>query len=110
MNSLSKMFLRGRTSLWACLLVTLLAVLNSGRMMAQGYGSIVGTVTDATGAVVAGATVTATQTSTGRQTMVKTGQAGSFVFPTLLPSGYSVSIAAGGFETYNQSDIALQAD
>jgi hypothetical protein len=87
-----------------------MAVLNCGRLMAQGYGSIVGTVTDSTGAAVAGATVTATQTNTGRVTVAKTGQAGSFVFPTLPPTGYSVSIAAGGFETYNQSDIVLQAD
>jgi len=110
MNSLSKWFLNGRTGLGTCVLVALLAVTNCGRVMAQGYGSIVGTVVDSTGATIAGATVTATQTSTGRQTVAKTGQAGSFVFPTLLPSGYSVSITAAGFETYNQTGLALQAD
>src|ERR1035441_3241238 len=100
MNSLSKMFLRGRTGLCACMLVTLLAVLNSGCLMAQGYGSIVGTVIDPTGAAIAGATVTATQTSTGRQTVVKSGQTGAFVFPTLAPTAYSVSIGSAGFEEY----------
>ena len=110
MNSLSKMFLRGRTGLCACMLVTLLAVLNSGRLMAQGYGSIVGTVIDPTGAAIAGATVTATQTSTGRQTVVKSGQTGAFVFPTLAPTAYSVSIGSPGFETYDQAGIVLQAD
>ena len=110
MNSLSKLFLRGRMGLCACMLVTLLAVLNSGRLMAQGYGSIVGTVIDPTGAAIAGATVTATQTSTGRQTVVKSGQTGAFVFPTLAPTAYSVSIGSPGFETYDQSGIVLQAD
>ncbi len=110
MNSLSKMFPRGRMGLCACLVVALLVVLNSGRLMAQGYGSIVGTVTDSTGAAVAGATVTATQTSNGRQTVVKSAQTGSFVFPTLAPTAYSVSIAAPGFEKYDQADIVLQAD
>jgi hypothetical protein len=92
------------------MLVTLLAVLNSGRLMAQGYGSIVGTVIDPTGAAIAGATVTATQTSTGRQTVVKSGQTGAFVFPTLAPTAYSVSIGSPGFETYDQAGIVLQAD
>src|ERR1035441_1031221 len=71
---------------------------------------MVGTVIDPTGAAIAGATVTATQTSTGRQTVVKSGQTGAFVFPTLAPTAYSVSIGSPGFETYDQAGIVLQAD
>ena len=54
-------------------LLFLLTALSPQRLAAQGYGSIVGTVTDPTGAIVASATVTATQTDTGRQTVVTTG-------------------------------------
>jgi hypothetical protein len=91
--------------------MALAVVFQPMRLAAQGYGSIVGTVTDTTGAAVAGATVTATQTDTGRQTVVKSGQTGAFVFPTLSPSGYSLAVASSkGFEAYQQTGIVLQAD
>jgi hypothetical protein len=77
---------------------------------AQGYGTISGTVTDPSGAVVTGATVVATQVQTGATTTTDTGKDGRFVFPTLLPSGYSLSVAAAGFESYAQKGIVLEAD
>ena len=69
-----------------------------------------GTVADPTGAAVTGAKVTVTQTDTGRQTTVTSGQTGGFVFPTLSPSGYSLEVVSMGFQTYRQADILLQAD
>jgi hypothetical protein len=78
--------------------------------LAQGYGSIVGNVTDPSGAVVASATITATQTDTGRKTVVQSGQSGNFVFPTLLPTNYMITVTAKGFQTYIQTDVVLQAD
>jgi hypothetical protein len=110
MNSLSKQFLRAWFGLGAGILLVLTVSLNPKRLEAQGYGSIVGTVTDSTGAVVAGAKLTATQTDTGRQTIVTSGQAGGFVFPTLVPSGYSLDVTSPGFETFQQTGILLQAD
>ncbi len=80
------------------------------RLHAQGYASIVGTVTDPTGAVVPSATVTAVQTETGRATVVTAGKDGAYVFPSLLPSTYSISVAAPGFQKYTQNGIVLQAD
>jgi hypothetical protein len=74
-------------------LLAVTVMLFPARMNAQGYGSILGTVTDASGASVPGASVTVTQTDTGRQTKVETGAAGTFVFPTLPPSGYSLKVA-----------------
>jgi hypothetical protein len=67
-------------------------------------------VTDTTGAAVANATVTATQTDTARKTVVTSDAAGAFVFPTLSPAGYSISVSAPGFETYNQTGVVLEAD
>jgi hypothetical protein len=110
MNSLSKWFPRGRAILGASILVALAMALSSQRLAAQGYGSIVGTVTDATGAAVAGATVTVQQTDTGRQTIATSSQAGGYVFPTLPPAGYSLSVTSKGFETYQQTGLELQAD
>jgi hypothetical protein len=76
MNLLSKRFLVG-FGVRAGMVLVLLAAFQPSRLLAQGYGSIVGTVTDATGAAVAGATVTATQTDTGRLTVVTSSQTGA---------------------------------
>jgi len=81
-----------------------------GRLAAQGFGSINGTVTDATGAVVAGAEVTATQVATGVASTTTTGSQGSFVFPILAPSTYNITATRPGFEAYTQKGVLLQAD
>jgi len=90
--------------------LTLVLLVFSTQSLAQGYGSIVGTVADPTGAVVASATVTATQTDTGRKTVVTSGPNGAYVFPTLLPTEYMITVNAKGFQTYVQSGLVLQAD
>jgi hypothetical protein len=77
---------------------------------AQGYGTISGTVSDPSGAVISGASVIATEVQTGNQTRTVSGKDGRFVFPTLLPSGYSLSVTAAGFESYSQTGIILEAD
>ena len=97
-------------SAWLALIAFLLIASATARLNAQGYGTIRGTVSDPSGAVVASATVTATQTQTGRTTIVNTGKDGVYVFPTLLPSSYSLSVSASGFETYTQTGIVLQAN
>jgi len=38
------------------------------------------------------------------------GKDGRFVFPTLLPSGYTISVTATGFESYSQTGVVLEAD
>src|SRR5438270_7080385 len=69
-------------------------------------GSILGTVTDKTGAVVKDATVTVTNSDRNALIRtVKTGDTGQFI-AALLPIGhYSVSITAPGFKTYTKSGI-----
>ena len=104
----------GRRSL--CTLAGIVAVIclcfsfTAASLHAQGYGTISGTVTDPSGAVVTGASVTATQVQTGATTTTDTGKDGRYVFPTLLPSGYTLSVTAAGFESYLQKGIVLEAD
>jgi len=94
----------------AVVAIMFIALSVSGLYAQEGYGTISGAVTDPSGASVAGATVTATQTQTGRQTVVQSGREGEFIFPTLPPSAYSLSVTAKGFQSYVQTDIVLQAD
>jgi len=76
---------------------------------AGGTGSIQGTITDPSGAVVAGAAVTATNLATGVRTDRKTTDAGFFVL-SFLPAGeYSVTVTAAGFQTLTQPRVAVDA-
>jgi carboxypeptidase family protein len=79
-------------------------------IMAQGYGSIRGIVTDSSGAVVPGAEVTATQTTTGLVLKTTTSGGGTYVFPSLAPSFYNVSVTRSGFESYTENGLEVRAD
>jgi hypothetical protein len=82
----------------------------AGRLHAQGYGSISGTVTDSTGAVVPDAVVTATQAATGIQIRTTTGGEGNHVIPTLSPSIYNLAASHPGFESYSETGLQVRAD
>jgi Carboxypeptidase regulatory-like domain len=71
------------------------------------YASIRGTVEDSTGAVIRGATVTATNTETGVVTTVTSGSAGEFVFPQLQIGHYQVEITSSGYKAFKTSGILL---
>ena len=77
---------------------------------AQGFGQFVGTVTDPTGAVIANAKVTATESGTALTRTVTTSTDGQFTITSLRPTGYSLSVAAEGFRTANQTALTLEAD
>ncbi len=70
-------------------------------------GSIVGTVTDPSGAVVPGATVTVTNQGTGNSLVITTGDTGGFVATTLPIGQYSVTVEAAGFKKSVSSGITL---
>lgn len=70
-------------------------------------GQISGTVTDASGAVVSGATVTATNVGKDRSVTVTTGGAGDFSITTLNPGHYKVEVKAANFKTLTQ-EVDLQ--
>jgi len=86
------------------LLVVAVAVL-SVQALGQGEttSAIVGQVTDVTGAVVPGSTVTITNHDTGMKRSVRSDDAGRFSFLQLKPGSYSVKVEALGFE-FQQND------
>src|ERR1700744_5065545 len=70
---------------------------------------ILGTVTDASGAVVPNATVTLTNLGTNVTRVAQTGGSGDYTF-TLLPVGhYSISVKAAGFEASINKDLSVEA-
>ncbi len=84
-------------------LLTFLAVLLLGVSVAVAQaptGSIEGTVTDPTGAVVPNASVKVTELSTGRIIELTTTQTGFYAARSLLPGTYKVEITASGFRTF----------
>jgi hypothetical protein len=70
-------------------------------------GTISGTVADATGAVLPGVTVTATNNATGVVTEVVSNDAGVYNLAGLLPGIYKVSATLPGFQTYTFNDVRL---
>jgi hypothetical protein len=68
---------------------------------------IVGTVTDASGAAIAGATVTVTAPATARAQSVKTGATGNYVVSTLTPGRYHVEVKMANFKT-SAADLNLE--
>ena len=66
-----------------------------------------GQVTDQTGAVVAGATVTVTDPAKGVSRSVRTDENGSFIILALQPSTYSMKVEATGFATSSFTNIKL---
>lgn len=96
--------------LWLRMAVFIIAVtiIGTGTLFAQAVGKILGTVTDSTGAVVPGATVTARNQGTDVTREVVTDQTGHYVLP-LLPIGrYTVSAALSGFRTAEVRDVSLE--
>jgi hypothetical protein len=74
------------------------------------YGSIFGTVTDSTGAVVPNATVVVTDVAKGTTSQVTANGSGEFAADHLIPDVYNVKVTAQGFQSYQQTDIKVFAD
>jgi len=72
------------------------------------YGEINGTVSDPTGAVIAGATVTVTNTATNIARNVQTNASGNYTVPFLAPGLYDVRAEQAGFKAVRRADVQLQ--
>src|SRR5213592_930345 len=70
-------------------------------------GSLSGTVTDPSGAAVAGATVTATQTASGRSLVTVSTDAGLYAFPNLDVGPYMLTVEIAGFKKLSRPSIVI---
>ena len=72
------------------------------------YGSVVGTVSDTTGAAIPGALVSATSRATGEVASAKSSETGNYTILNLKPGQYSVKVEFKGFKTFVQKDLDVQ--
>jgi len=91
-------------------LVFALVLFPTGRLIAGTTASISGTVTDPSGAVIAGATVTATNLETAVVTTLTTNSQGFYSFQELPLGKYSVTVTQTGFKSYVQTGIVLDVN
>jgi outer membrane receptor protein involved in Fe transport len=97
------MFKKVAISPW--MLILLLFV--SAAAFSQTTASIIGTVTDPSGAAVVGAKVTVKNASQGTERSAETGAAGGYEVPALPPGTYNVSVEAKGFQKQQANNLVL---
>src|ERR1700761_8931019 len=95
-----------RKTFWGGLFAILL-VMSSSHLFAQATGSIRGTVTDSSQAVLSAASVVAVNSATGVKRDETTNQQGIFVFPDLPIGAYQLQISQSGFQTQKRDGIVL---
>jgi hypothetical protein len=92
-------------------LSALVFFLASVSLSAQEYrATIVGTVTDPTGAAVADVKVTAVNTETGVATSATANSEGAYIIPFLLPGTYMLKVEHLGFKTLERGPIELRVN
>jgi hypothetical protein len=74
------------------------------------YGSIFGTVSDASGAVIPNAMITVTDVTKGTVVTVSSNAAGDYSVPHLIPDVYNLKVVAKGFKPFETQGITVQAD
>jgi hypothetical protein len=89
-------------------LVVAVSLLIPSRGLAQvGSGAINGIVSDSSGGVIPGATITVTNLGTNVKHVAQTNATGSYVIMDLLPGRYEMEISKAGFQTFSQPAFTL---
>jgi hypothetical protein len=102
-QQMSSSFLRLTAILAAHLFIFSTAVLDAQVL----YGSLVGNVTDATGAALPGATVIATHSETRRVRETVTDDSGAYRFPTVQTGTYTIAVNLTGFQSFTRADVEV---
>jgi hypothetical protein len=96
---------------FACAFLVCLAVLflfaSPALPQSATTGGLTGTVTDPSGGVIAGATVTATSLATGQGRSVTTDASGTYKFSLLAAGNYSLKFTASGFKTAEVPSVTV---
>src|SRR5579863_3392072 len=93
---------------FSLLVILAIVIFSAGHAYAQVSGATLsGTITDPSGAAIAGAKVSISNKATGVVRDVTTDAAGLYSAPNLLPGVYDVTASASGFSAAKESDITL---
>src|SRR3954467_12259391 len=99
---------RTKSAISALVAVSALTAILSASLMGQAfYGSVVGTVTDQSGAALRGANVTLTNTGTGERRQTQSGDGGDYQFLNLVPGKYRVEVEQSGFKKAISENIEV---
>lgn len=86
------------------------SLLLAGQGMAQIYqGRVEGLITDPSGAVIPGATVTLINVGTGLRQVRRSGPNGVYLFDLLNPGNYTITVEMSGFAKFVQENIRIQS-
>jgi outer membrane receptor protein involved in Fe transport len=101
-----------KRSVWSALAaLTLVCALWLPKAIGQAvYGSILGTVTDASGAAVSGAKITVTSQTKNVSTETTSNESGNYAVTHLIPDVYTVRVENAGFKVIEFKDIQVSAD
>jgi hypothetical protein len=96
------------TSVFVMMLVVLLAPESMAQTATS--GTLIGTVTDATGAVVPNADVQLVNNDTNATFNQKTNGAGQYVFPNVTPGDYKITVKVAGFRTAAVPSLTVEVN
>src|SRR5712692_6049860 len=94
-----------RVSVWSFLVV--ISFLTISLFAQTPTGTVVGTITDSTGATLPNATITIRDVAIGSARTTMSSNAGAYEFTTLHPSNYEITVEATGFRKAIQSNITV---
>ena len=98
----------GQTYYWGISIGLLFLFLAGSCFGQQTSGTLVGTVTDSTGAITPDTTIRATNFATNVEREAKTDSAGSYNLPFLTVGDYSVTASRAGFKTQKIDHLSIQ--
>lgn len=97
-----------RASLSFAAMAVLFVAASPATAQTGGGATLVGTVRDSTGAVVAGAKVTVVNTDTAFTSETVTSEEGAYYVPFLVAGNYKISVEASGFKRFTRDGITLR--
>lgn len=105
------MSVQTRIKLLSVIFLVIFLAFTTSTVRAQAvYGTIYGTVTDSTGAVVPNATITVTDVAKGTTNTATSNASGEFTVDHLIPDVYNVRVTAQGFQNFQQTGVQVFAD
>ncbi len=88
----------------------LLLLLSAATLLAVAGGSLTGTITDSSGGVVPGATVTLVNTALNTRFQTTSNAQGSWSFPALSVGHYDLTLEAAGFKPQKKTNLTVDTD